>query len=174
MKWFYPVFHLICRASEHAFVFLRKGDDWGRMFSYVEMIAKIFPKTSDYDLLRKSALDMYASIKVIEVRPDHRGKLTRTPLPIIFFIFRFIESFRNSSTSNSNRLIQIMSVIFSTCTSKNWTRRKPKSRVHSVVSSESESEYDLQFVLIGRDSLQTISWFHCALIWSSQRWMQPR
>lgn len=56
---------LIRRASEHAYVFMRKSDDWGRMFSYVEMIAKIFPKISDYDLLRRSAQDMYASVKVI-------------------------------------------------------------------------------------------------------------
>lgn len=52
------------RASEQAYVFMRKADDWGRMFSYVELIAKVFPKLSDYDLLRNSAQDMYANVKV--------------------------------------------------------------------------------------------------------------
>lgn len=43
---------------------MRNADDWGRMFSYNEMIAKIFPKISDYDLLRNAAQDMYANVKV--------------------------------------------------------------------------------------------------------------
>lgn len=58
------------RASETSLVFMKKADDWGRMFSYVEMIATLFPNWSDYNLLKKASNDFYNSIKVREHKYD--------------------------------------------------------------------------------------------------------
>lgn len=52
------------RAGKHGFLFSRKSDDWGRMFSYNEWIPKLFPKFSEYDLLRESAMKYHKCIKV--------------------------------------------------------------------------------------------------------------
>lgn len=56
-----------CRASESALIFMKNGDNWGRIFSYVEMIAHLFPIWSDYRLLKKSSEDLYNCVKVNEV-----------------------------------------------------------------------------------------------------------
>lgn len=53
-----------CRASEAAMVFLKNGDAFGRMFGYLNWVAKVFPETSDYRMLRASAVRFNECIKV--------------------------------------------------------------------------------------------------------------
>lgn len=55
------------RAAEHGFGFVKKSDDWGRMLSYHPMIPKLFPKFSEYDLLRDSSMKYYDCIKVFNM-----------------------------------------------------------------------------------------------------------
>lgn len=45
-------------------MFAKKGDDWGRMFSFNEWIPKLFPNLSEYNLLRDTAMKFYNLIKV--------------------------------------------------------------------------------------------------------------
>lgn len=47
--------------------FLMVGDAWGRMFTYNEWIAKLFPNFSEYQLLRDFAMQTYAQVKVFLV-----------------------------------------------------------------------------------------------------------
>lgn len=54
----------IYRASVHAYEFVSKGDGWGRMFGYVEWIPKVFPKFSEFELLRNTAMKFYDWVKV--------------------------------------------------------------------------------------------------------------
>lgn len=67
-NYFRPVELLIdfCvnRAASFALFFARKGDDWGRMFSYNDWIPKLFPKISEFDILREHSLRYYNCIKV--------------------------------------------------------------------------------------------------------------
>lgn len=51
-------------AASLALFFGRKSDDWGRMFSYNEWIPKLFPKFSEFDILRDGAMKYYDRIKV--------------------------------------------------------------------------------------------------------------
>lgn len=57
------------RAGEHALLFVRKSDDWGRMFSYSEWIPKLFPNYSEFNLLRDSAMKYHDCIKVLSQTP---------------------------------------------------------------------------------------------------------
>ncbi|XP_055317679.1 probable cytochrome P450 304a1, partial [Sitodiplosis mosellana] len=57
--------HLLHEAGKHGLLFARKSDDWGRMFSYNPWIPKLFPKFSEYDLLRDTSMKLYKSIKAI-------------------------------------------------------------------------------------------------------------
>lgn len=59
-----PFFSPKIRAASHALFFGRNSDDWGRMFSYNDWISKIFPKISDFDILRDGAMKFYDCIKV--------------------------------------------------------------------------------------------------------------
>lgn len=113
---------------EHAILFVKKGDDWGRMFSYVEMIAKVFPKFSDFDILRQSSQDLYYTIKVRENLP----MVSRQKKKYVSFVSSVC---RKSSMISSSRLIRTMNATSSTCTSSKWNRRKLKRRVHFAVSS---------------------------------------
>lgn len=52
------------RASEHAFVFAKNASLWGRLLSILWWVPKVFPKWSDYDLLREASMKYYNCIKV--------------------------------------------------------------------------------------------------------------
>lgn len=64
----YLMFHLsllfTTRASEHAFLFAKKASVWGRLLSILWWVPKVFPKWSDYDLLREASMKYYNCIKV--------------------------------------------------------------------------------------------------------------
>lgn len=53
------------RASEHAFEFQRKTDDYGKMYSLIPSIAKWFPETSDYNAARNASIGLYTIFKDI-------------------------------------------------------------------------------------------------------------
>lgn len=52
------------RLGEHVWYFGRTASLWGRMFSMLWWVPKLFPKWSDYDALRESAMKYYDCIKV--------------------------------------------------------------------------------------------------------------
>lgn len=45
--------------------FVMIGDSWGRMFGYNEWIPTLFPKISDYALLRDIAMEIYEAVGVL-------------------------------------------------------------------------------------------------------------
>lgn len=45
--------------------FILIGDSWGRMFGYNEWIPTLFPKLSDYDLLRGIAMEIYGAVQAL-------------------------------------------------------------------------------------------------------------
>lgn len=53
------------RASDQALQFQRQGDNFGRLFSIIEWVAKLFPKTSEYEDIEKSSMKLYSFFKVI-------------------------------------------------------------------------------------------------------------
>lgn len=53
-----------CSAGKIVVFFGKKGDAWGKIFSMCEWTGDLFPKSSGYDELRKSAMQFYESIKV--------------------------------------------------------------------------------------------------------------
>lgn len=57
------------RAGAHALFFVQKSDDWGKMFSYNPWIPKLFPKFSEFDMLRENSMKYYNCIKVC-IEPD--------------------------------------------------------------------------------------------------------
>lgn len=52
------------RAAENSFVFLRKSDGYGKLFSIVPYISEWFPELSGYNACRESSLALYEFSKV--------------------------------------------------------------------------------------------------------------
>lgn len=44
--------------------FQRKGDAYGRLFSHIPNVAKLFPNWSDFNRLRKGSMKMHQFMKV--------------------------------------------------------------------------------------------------------------
>ncbi|XP_031625482.1 probable cytochrome P450 304a1 [Contarinia nasturtii] len=63
--------HILYKAFLNGSQFGKKGDDWGRMFSYNEWIPKLFPKFSEYNLLRETQMKYYNCMKEI-IDEQHR------------------------------------------------------------------------------------------------------
>lgn len=59
------------RAGEHVLHFGKHASLWGRLFSILWWVPKVFPKSSDYDLLRESAMNYYHCIKVMRSTPHY-------------------------------------------------------------------------------------------------------
>lgn len=57
----------ICSISKQAFIFQRHGDDYGKLFSIVQPVAKIFPGGSDYDVIREASNSLYTFFKVCQI-----------------------------------------------------------------------------------------------------------
>lgn len=55
---------VLSRARRSGYAFLQKSDDWGRLFSYVEWTAKVFPNLTDFNELKSSAHELYDCVKV--------------------------------------------------------------------------------------------------------------
>lgn len=56
-------FHSI-RAVENAFIFQRKTDNYGKLYSLIPEFAKYFPKWSDYEAGRDSSIELYTFFSV--------------------------------------------------------------------------------------------------------------
>lgn len=52
------------RITEKAMQFQRKTDEWGKMFSIVPSVAKLFPEKSDYQPARDLSIYLYTFFKV--------------------------------------------------------------------------------------------------------------
>lgn len=52
------------RAVDNAFIFQRKMDDYGKLFSIIEQVAKWFPELSGFNAGRKSSMELYDVYKV--------------------------------------------------------------------------------------------------------------
>lgn len=87
-------FIFLARLSKEAFVFQRKGDDYGKLFSIVQPIAKIFPKSSDFDSIKEASAKLHTFFKVSsngnKQTPSTRHFLSvKFVFLLIFFIPRF-------------------------------------------------------------------------------------
>lgn len=51
-------------AIENAFVFGQLTDNYGKLYSIIPGIAKLFPKWSDYKATRDASIDLYEFFKV--------------------------------------------------------------------------------------------------------------
>lgn len=65
MNFIYFVKLLIHRAVENAFIFTRKTDNYGKLYSVIPNLAKWFPQMSDYNAGREAAIELYKFFKVI-------------------------------------------------------------------------------------------------------------
>lgn len=44
--------------------FVRQGDAYGKLFSHAPIFAKLFPKSLDYEALRRGAMKFHEGVKV--------------------------------------------------------------------------------------------------------------
>lgn len=94
------------RASEAAMIFLKNGDAFGRMFGYLNWVAKVFPEISDYRMLRASAERFHECIKV-----NDRSRCTNTSNSIT----KNLNWNRSLLMNSIEHTIQNMNVISSIC-----------------------------------------------------------
>lgn len=59
------LFHRFYRAAERALLFQRKSDNYGKLFSLIPLLTKIFPNKSDYKQAREASLQIHSYFKVI-------------------------------------------------------------------------------------------------------------
>lgn len=112
-----------------ALFFGRKSDDWGRMFSYNEWIPKLFPKISEFDVLRESAMEYYDRIKVFIRFSFHLDLLSQIYSYVIFYFV----SIRILLTSNIKRSIRNMNDTFWICALRKLRKEKMIQNQHIAV-----------------------------------------
>lgn len=61
-------FFLRNRAVEDAFTFQRKSDNYGKLFSVLPTVAKLFPEMSDYKPVRDASKRLYKFYAVITIK----------------------------------------------------------------------------------------------------------
>lgn len=61
-------FTLFDRAVDNAFLFQREMDDYGKLFSIIESVAKWFPELSGYRAGRESSVELYDVYKVLNIK----------------------------------------------------------------------------------------------------------
>lgn len=123
--WVIQIILCWSRASEISLVFLKKGDAWGRIFGYLNWVAKVFSETTDYRVLRATTERFNECIKVLSSFSPHNQ---------LNSITKYLQIIRKSLTSNIGHLIQVMSATFSICILKKWKKRKAMPTLHSTVS----------------------------------------
>lgn len=80
---------LVFSASEAAMIFLQKGDAWGRIFGYLNWVAKVFPESTDYRELRESTERYNAYIRVND--RENRSTTSMIKSHAIVFCYTVIE-----------------------------------------------------------------------------------
>lgn len=52
------------RCAVHTSMISTKSSNWGRLFSHNPWIQRLFPKYSEYDILREASMEFYQRMKV--------------------------------------------------------------------------------------------------------------
>lgn len=74
---------------ENAFVFQRKTDNYGKLFSVIPSIAKFFPTMSDYKHVRVASKGLYGFYAVIIIKIYKIFNPFDNILQIVSFYFKF-------------------------------------------------------------------------------------
>lgn len=99
----------ICKAVDNAFIFQREMDDYGKLFSIIEGVAKWFPELSGFKAGRDTSVELYNIYKVFNIE-NYRLEYRFYNVHIHFFIL-----FRKLSMNKFEHMMQAMNVTSSIC-----------------------------------------------------------
>lgn len=111
-------------ASEPAFTFGKKASLWGRLFSILDWVPKVFPNWSEYNMCRETSMVYYDCMKVLQ-------KLSYCHVKICD---QGSQYYRPLSMSNMQRSTKTTSDISWTNISSRWKTLKMIRPRHSAVS----------------------------------------